>query len=39
MNLMLINVSTHRYGRAARLTAGGLTAAPGADLIKPAVVA
>jgi putative transposase len=37
MNLMLINVSTRRFGRAVRLPEGDLAATPGAGLSKSAV--
>jgi putative transposase len=37
MNLMLINVSTRRFGRAVRLPEGDIAAAPGAGLSKSAV--
>src|SRR3954462_10492040 len=37
MNLMLINVSTRRFGRAVRLPEGDIAATPGAGLSKSAV--
>jgi putative transposase len=37
MNLMLINVSTRRFGRAVRLPEGDIAAAPGAGVSKSAV--
>lgn len=37
MNLMLINVSTRRFGRAVRLPEGDITAPPGAGVSKSAV--
>jgi putative transposase len=37
MNLMLINVSTRRFGRAVRLPEGDISAAPGAGVSKSAV--
>lgn len=37
MNLMLINVSTRRFGRAVRLPEGGIAATPGAGVSKSAV--
>ncbi len=37
MNLMLINVSTRRFGRAVRLPEGDITAVPGAGVSKSAV--
>src|SRR6185503_2281071 len=37
MNLMLINVSTRRFGRAVRLPEGDIVATPGAGLSKSAV--
>lgn len=37
MNLMLINVSTRRFGRAVRLPEGDLAATPGAGVSKSAV--
>ena len=37
MNLMLINVSTRRFGRAVRLPEGDIATAPGAGVSKSAV--
>ncbi len=37
LNLMLINVSTRRFGRAVRLPEGGISAATGAGVSKSAV--
>src|ERR1044071_221925 len=37
MNLMLINVSTRRFGRAVRLPEGDIAAAPGSGVSKSAV--
>ena len=37
MNLMLINVSTRRFGRAVRLPEGDIPAPPGAGVSKSAV--
>jgi len=37
MNLMLINVSTRKYGRAVRLPEGGIGAPSGSGVSKSAV--